>query len=162
MLERALREQPMPEDELHREARKFAWDHFDLHAKHRLEMFRSYVTLLGLTYAGYGAALQLSAYLLCSALTIFAIVLSAIFFLFDLRIKLLIKIAERYLLDAEKYLSDALSNQNIRLFRKADLITHVNVRCFRITYSNLFMIIYFGNILIALGALIFVIIRVGV
>ena len=41
-----------------REARRFAWDYFDLTQRHRLEMFKSYVTFVGLIYAGFGAALQ--------------------------------------------------------------------------------------------------------
>jgi hypothetical protein len=145
--------QPEEETKVQIEARKFAWDHFDLHAGHRLEMFRSYVALLGLTYAGFGAALQLKAYFICAALSVFAAILSMIFFLFDMRIRLLLKISERYLLDAEKQLSVLLANPNIRLFRKSDLITQVNVRCFRLTYSNLFCIIYFGNVLVALASL---------
>jgi hypothetical protein len=32
------------EEKYYEEARKFTWGHFDLHSKHRLEMFESYVT----------------------------------------------------------------------------------------------------------------------
>jgi hypothetical protein len=92
----------LQEDSIYTEARRFAWDHFDLHAKHRLEMFKSYVTFLGLTYAGYAASLQLKAYIVAFALSLLAIALSAIFFLFDIRIRTLLKISERYLLDSEK------------------------------------------------------------
>jgi hypothetical protein len=150
------------EGEIHGEARKFAWGHFDLHARHRLEMFRSYVAFLGLTYGGYAAALQLKAYIVSIALSIFAIALSVVFYLFDVRIRILIKIAERYLLDSEKQLGQLLSNQNIRLFRKSDLVTHINVRCFRVTYSNLFWGIYFGNILVAIGLILLAIFYRGV
>ncbi len=36
------------EEKYYEEARRFAWDYFDLHSKHRLEMFKSYVTFVGL------------------------------------------------------------------------------------------------------------------
>ena len=46
------------EEKYYEEARKFTWDHFDLHSKHRLEMFKSHVTFVGLVYAGYGAGFR--------------------------------------------------------------------------------------------------------
>ncbi len=121
------------EEKYYEEARRFAWDYFDLHSKHRLEMFKSYVTFVGLIYAGFGAALQTQLYAICFVLSFLAVALSAIFYLFDVRIRQLIKISESYLLDSEKQLSQLVSNPKIRLFRQSDLITHINRRCFRVT-----------------------------
>jgi hypothetical protein len=130
-------------------ARELAWKHFDLHATHRMEMFRSYVTFIAIAYAGYGWSLQAKAYLAGVVFGILAIILSASFYLFDQRIRQLLKISERYLMDDEKQLSRSLSNPNIRLFRKADLITRVNKRSYNFSYSRLFRIIYAANILLA-------------
>ncbi len=68
------------EENCYEEARGFAWDYFDLHSKHRLEMFKSYITFVGLIYAGYGAALQTKLYAICFILSLLAFALSAIFF----------------------------------------------------------------------------------
>jgi hypothetical protein len=132
-----------------KEARSFAWDHFDLHAKQRMEMFRSYVTFIAVVYAGYGWSIQAKEYWIGALLGLFAIFLSFSFFLFDQRIRQLLKISERYLLDDEKRLSKLISNPNIRLFHKSDLITHFDAGYFRLTYSNLFRGVYLGNILVA-------------
>jgi hypothetical protein len=129
-------------------ARNFAWKHFELHAGHRLEMFKAYVAFVAISYAGFAAALQAKAYVIDLALSILAILLSIVFLLFDLRIRQLIKISERYLLDDELLLSDALQNQNIRLFRKSDLITHIGYQGFKLTYSNLFRGIYYSNVIL--------------
>lgn len=135
-------------DEDIRAARKFAWKHFELHASHRLEMFKAYVAFAAISYAGFAAALQAKAYPIDLVLSILSVLLSVIFSLFDLRIRQLIKISERYLLDDERLLSDALQNQNIRLFRKSDLITHIGYRGFKLTYSNLFRGIYYSNFIL--------------
>lgn len=137
-------------DECVKEARDLAWNHFDLHAGHRMEMFRSYVTYIAVVYAGYGWSLQAKAFWIGALLGLFAIIISTSFFLFDLRIRQLLKISERYLLDDEKRLAKSLANPNIRIFRKSDLITHVAVRYFRLTYTNLFRGIYLSNILVSL------------
>jgi hypothetical protein len=141
-----------------KEARDLAWNHFDLHAKQRMEMFRSYVTFIAIIYAGYGATLQSSSYFIGGALSLLAIFLSVVFFLFDLRIRQLLKISERYLIDEEKRLSESLHNANIRLFRKADMITHIGGSYFKLTYSTLFRGIYLANVLIAVAFILFLII----
>jgi hypothetical protein len=133
-----------------KEARDFAWEHFKLHAGQRMDMFRSYVTFIGLTYAGYGVALQVKHHTVAGILGLLGIFLSSSFFLFDLRIRQLLKISERFLLKAENSLAVSLSDQDIRLFRKSDLITVVNKPKFRLTYSRLFCAIYFANIFAAL------------
>ena len=116
-----------------------------------MEMFRSYVTFIAVVYAGYGWSLQVKAYWIGALLGLFAIFLSASFFLFDLRIRQLLKISEQYLKQEELRLSKSLSNPDIRIFRKSDLITHISVRYFkfRLTYTNLFWAIYLSNIGVA-------------
>lgn len=131
-----------------KEARDFAWNHFDLHAKQRMEMFRSYVTFIAVVYAGYGVSLQARAIFLGIVLCLFAIIISVIFYLFDLRIRQLLKISERYLLDEELRLSKAISNRNIRVFHKSDLVTQFRGRCMKLTYSELFRSFYLFNSLI--------------
>jgi len=133
-----------------KEARKFAWNHFDLHAKQRMEMFRSYVTFIALIYAGFGASLQAKVYFIGASLSIFSILISIAFFLFDLRIRQLLKISERYLLNDEKRLGLLLSNSNIRLFHKSDLIIRMDIRYFKLTYSNLFRLVYFANVIVSI------------
>lgn len=144
------------------QARELAWKHFKLHATHRMEMFRSYITFVAIVYAGYGWSLQAKAYLAGAVFGILAIILSASFYLFDQRIRSLLKIAERYLLDDEKYLSASLTNSNIRLFRKADLITHVNKRAFNLTYSGLFRAIYATNIIVAFAFFVLLVILASI
>ena len=142
------------EGKCYEEARRFAWDYFDLHSKHRLEMFKSYVTFVGLIYAGFGAALQTKLYAICFVLSFLAVALSAIFYLFDVRIRQLIKISENYLLDSEKQLSKIVYNPKIRLFRKSDLITHINRHYLRVTYSNLIGGVYLASVVVAMLSLI--------
>jgi hypothetical protein len=43
-------------------ARETAWKHFDLHAKQRIEVFKSYLTLSAVIFAGYGVAFQMKLY----------------------------------------------------------------------------------------------------
>jgi lipoprotein signal peptidase len=69
-------------DESIKEARDLAWNHFNLHAGHRMEMFRSYVTYIAVVYAGYGWSLQAKAYWIGALLGLFAIIISISFFLF--------------------------------------------------------------------------------
>jgi hypothetical protein len=142
--------QPPANSQIQKEARDFAWGHFALHATHRLEMFKSYVAFTALTYAGFGISLQAKVYFIGAALSVFAISLSLVFYLFDRRIRQLLKISERYLLDAESELSKTLLNKNIRLFRKSDLITHIGESSFRLTYTNLFGGVYLINVVFSL------------
>src|SRR5690348_12340886 len=127
-------------------ARALAWKHFQLHATHRIDMFKAYVAFVAIIYAGYGASLQSKYYLVGVSLAVLLIILSAIFYRFDLRIRRLLKIAEGYLIDAERQMGDILRNRNIRLFRKSDLITRVGSPRFRLTYSSLFRGVYFMNV----------------
>jgi hypothetical protein len=133
-----------------KDARKFAWKHFDLHAKQRMEMFRSFITFVAVAYAGFGWSLQAKAYWIGVLLGLFVIFLSFSFFLFDQRIRLLLKISERYLLYEEHRLSRLIGNPDICLFRKSDLVAQLNVQWFRLTYSNLFRGIYLGNIVVSI------------
>jgi len=142
------------EDSPEQIAQTFAWEHFELHASQRLQMFRAFVGFIGLTYAGYGTALQAKALIVAGTLSIFSIFAATVFYLFDLRIRQLLKISERYLLDSELKLSLKISNSNIRLFRKSDLITHIDTRYFRLTYSNLFLGIYGVTALVGLISLV--------
>ena len=135
--------------QIQKEARDFAWAHFALHATHRLEMFKSYVAFVAVAYAGFGIALQAKVYSIGLAISVFAIFLSFSFYLFDSRIRQLLKISEQYLLDAEQQLSKTLSNSKIRLFRKSDLITHIGSPVVRTTYTNLFRSIYLVNVVFA-------------
>lgn len=140
--------EPSPND-TRQAARQFAWDHFDLHASHRIEMFKSYVAFIAVVYAAYGVSLQQKVYFIGMTLSALGAFLSLIFLFLDERIRILIKISERYLLDDEKALSIELKNPKIRLFRKSDLITHFGGRPIKATYSNLFRSVYYGNIAIS-------------
>jgi len=145
-------------DESLKDARAFAWNHFDLHAKQRMEMFRSYITFIAVVYAGFVASIQWKVYHFGVFLALFSIFLSVTFFLFDMRIRLLLKISERYLLDEEMRLSQLLSNQNIRLVRKSDLVARTGKHCFKLTYSNLFRLVYGSNILVSIFLLLYLIV----
>ena len=136
-----------------KQARDLAWKHFQLHAGHRIEMFKAYVAFGAIIYAGYGASLQYKYYLVGFILSVLLILLSVIFYLFDTRIKQLLKISERYLLDDELKLSAAIDNPNIRLFKKSNVIADIPglfaTHYIRVTYSALFKNVYALNILVA-------------
>lgn len=132
-----------------RDAREFAWRHFDFHAKQRIEMFKAYVTLMTIAYAGYGFAAQSKVYILGITFSILAIVFSLIFQLFDVRVRQLIKISEAFLLKDEYLISKTILDPDIRLFRKSDLVTRMAVGSFRLTYSTLFRLLFNLNMLIS-------------
>lgn len=131
-------------------AREFAWQHFALHATQRLEMFRSYVAFIAIIYAAFGVSLQTKTYFVGAIASLLGIIISTAFALFDKRIRTLLKISERYLLDEEARLSKVLGNIHIRLFRKSDTITRITRGHATLTYSTLFRAIYLINFILCL------------
>jgi hypothetical protein len=131
-------------------ARELAWRHFDFHAKQRVEVFKAYLTLVTIVYAGCGVSLQVKAYSIGLVLSAASVLFSIIFYLFDARSRQLVKISERFLITEESRLSRLIGNQAIRLFRKSDLATTVAKRGIRVTFSNLFSALFLSNAAISL------------
>jgi len=127
------------------DAREFAWRHFDFHAKQRIEVFKAYLTLVTIVYAGCGVSVQSKAYSIGLTLCAVSIIFSVVFYLFDVRSRQLIKISERYLIKEEARLAQLTKNEAIRLFRKSDLAAAVAKQGFRVTFSNLFSALFISN-----------------
>ena len=89
-------------------ARELAWRHFDLHAKQRIEVFKSYLTLLAVIFAGYGVAAQTKLNRVGFAIAIFSILISVFFWFLDRRTRDLVKLSEGYLKGEEERLSKVL------------------------------------------------------
>jgi hypothetical protein len=135
------------------QAREFAWKHFDFHAKQRIDMFKSYLTLLAILYAAFGLSIQTKGYLLGIVFAVISILFSTIFYLLDIRNRQLIIIAERFLIKEELRLALRISDHDIRLFRKSDLVTKIGRPSIRLSYSNLFRLFFGLNILAAIALL---------
>jgi len=116
-----------------------------------MDVFKAYLTLITIIFAGYGISIQAKAFFVGITLSIFSIVLATIFYLLDVRTVQLIKIAERFLLKDEKRISKLLKDRDIEFFRKSDLLTHVSRVCgLRLSYGNLFRVFYALNALLSL------------
>lgn len=121
------------------DARKFAWQHFEFHAKQRMDVFKAYLTLVTIIFAGYGISLQTRALVVGLLLALFSLIVAVIFYLLDVRTVQLIKIAERVLLKEERKIAHALQDPDVALFRKSDLICRFSKICsVRLSYSHLF------------------------
>jgi hypothetical protein len=137
-------------DEAYTSARELAWRHFDFHAKQRIDMFKSYLTLITIVYVGLGVAIQSKIYMIGILFCLLLICFSVLFYLFDLRNRQLVRISESYLLSEEKRISKIIAKSDIRLFYKSNLITHFSSRHLRLTYSNLLRLLFGLNAVVAL------------
>jgi hypothetical protein len=109
------------DEEARKAAREFAWKHFEFHAKQRIEIFKSYLTLLALIFAGYGVAFQTKNYALGVVLTLYSQGLTTLFGFWDARSRDLIKISEAYLKTDEEWLAK-LVGPKVMLFTESDRI----------------------------------------
>lgn len=124
-------------------ARDFAWKHFDLHAKQRIEVFKSYLTLITLIFAGYGVAFQTKNYGLGILLALFSLIVSFFFRQLDERTKALIKLSETYLKDEESNLARELQNKHIAIFAESDRLSEVQGP--GISYGTIFSWFFLAN-----------------
>ena len=131
-------------------ARDLAWKHFDLHAKQRIEVFKAYLTLTALVFAGYGVSLQTKSFGLGIILCIFWILISILFLLLDRRTRDLIKISEVYLKEEESRLAKILKTQTIALFAESDRLSSLSAkRGRRVSYGRIFLEFFWVNIILA-------------
>jgi hypothetical protein len=94
-------------------ARELAWRHFDLHAKQRIEVFKSYLTLVAVIFAGYGVTIQSRLNQVGLAIAFFSILISILFWFLDHRTRDLVKLSEEYLKGEEKRLANVLGDERI-------------------------------------------------
>jgi hypothetical protein len=143
----------MGEDEARDVARELAWKHFDLHAKQRIEVFKSYLTLLAVIFAGYGVAAQAKLNRVGVAIAIFAFLICIFFWFLDRRTRDLVKLSEEYLRGEEERLSKTLDDKRILLFAESDRLSEVNKICgFKISYGCIFTAFFFLNVVLAIFA----------
>jgi hypothetical protein len=126
-------------------ARELAWRHFDFHAKQRIDMFKAYLTIVAILFASFGVTAQYKFYILGAAFALMSLIFSAVFYLFDLRTRQLIKISEAYLLKEEKRIAMIVGDRDALLFKKSDRITYFGHQGFRLTYTNLFRVLFVSN-----------------
>jgi hypothetical protein len=132
-------------------ARDFAWKHFDLHAKQRIEVFKAYLTLTALVFAGYGVLIQAKIFGLGVFLSLFWICISIFFLHLDRRTRDLIKLSEDYFKDEELRLARIINNQKIALFAESDRLTQAStMRGRTISYGRIFLEFFWSNIILAL------------
>jgi hypothetical protein len=137
-------------------ARELAWRHFDLHAKQRIEVFKSYLTLLAVIFAGYGVSAQAKLNLVGEAIAVFSVLISLFFWFLDRRTRDLIKLAENYLKGEEKRLSQVLNDTRIELFTESDRLSDARKICgLKISYGKVFSVFFFANIILAILAFLF-------
>jgi len=131
-------------------ARDIAWKHFDLHAKQRIEVFKSYVTLITVIFAGYGIAFQTKTHWLGVVVAVFSILISLLFWFLDRRTRELIKLSERYLKDEETRLAEILRSESIMLFTESDRLSDSSAKKGRrVSYSSIFTKFFWINIVLA-------------
>jgi hypothetical protein len=131
-------------------ARETAWKHFDLHAKQRIEVFKSYLTLSAVIFAGYGVTFQVKLYGIGIALALFSILISVLFWFLDQRTRDLVKLSETYLKGEEKRLADTLHDESIKLFAESDRLSDVRkIIGIKISYGRIFSIFFVINIALA-------------
>lgn len=131
-------------------ARETAWKHFDLHAKQRIEVFKSYLTLSAVIFAGYGVAFQMKLYGVGIALALFSILIALLFWLLDQRTRDLIKLSEKYLKGEETRLADTLHDESINLFSESDRLSDVRkIMGTKISYGRIFSTFFIINIALA-------------
>lgn len=137
-------------------ARDLAWKHFELHAKQRIEVFKSYLTLTALVFAGYGVSIQAKVFGLGIFLCAFWILISTLFLLLDRRTRDLIKLSEDYLKDEELRLAGITKNSKIALFAESDRLSQLSTARGRtISYSRIFSEFFWLNIILALMLLVY-------
>jgi hypothetical protein len=125
-------------------SRDLSWKHFDLHAKQRIEVFKSYLTLVALIFAGYGVALQAKLYSVGMAIACFAAVVSVLFWFLDKRTRALIKLSEGYLKGEEQRLAATLQDARIALFTASDRLSDQDKICdVKISYGRIFSTFFF-------------------
>ena len=124
-------------EETQKAAREFAWKHFDFHAKQRIEVFKSYLTLLAFIFAGYGVAVQTSNFSLGALLAFYSICLAILFWRWDRRSCDLIKTSETYLLKDEAQLA-AVVGPEVRLFAESDRLSDESAKTGRrLSYTQI-------------------------
>jgi len=132
-------------------ARDIAWKHFDLHAKQRIEVFKSYITLIAVIFAGYGIAFQAKIYVLGITIAFFSVLISILFWFLDQRTRKLIKLSEGYLKVEETRLAEVLHTKSITLFAESDRLSEASGQKTRkISYTRIFADFFLINIILAL------------
>jgi hypothetical protein len=114
-----------------RTAWNFTWQSFNIHANRRFEIFKAYLTLLALIFAGYGASLQFQALWIGLLLSVYSLLISIIFYLLDVRTRGLIAGTLPFLTAEEKRLAQELNDDRIELFRNSDKLATKRIRLFR-------------------------------
>lgn len=130
---------------------EYAWKYFELHSQQRITVFNFYITIISLLMAGSGICLQQGKNLiyLTSALGLFVIFITFIFYKLDSRVSFLIKNAEEALRKAEanydkvemKIFTHDHNNEN---FNKTIRSSWTYGYCFRLSFA---IISYIGFML---------------
>ena len=126
------------------EARKYAWDWFAYHAKQRLDVFRFYLIVVALIFAGALRLLETGLYFLSITLSMFLIFCTFLFYRLDRRNSTLVKLGEKYLKEEEKLLSEEINSKHIMILKQAE-----NKKgCFS-SFSQIFRYMFIAVVVIA-------------
>ena len=104
----------------HEEARKYAWDWFSYHAKQRMDVFRFYLIVVALVFAGVLRLLETESYFLSIALSLFLVFCTFLFYRLDRRNSSLVKLGEQYLKQEEKRLAQKLNSDLIMILNESE------------------------------------------
>jgi len=128
-----------------------AYSLFDLHAKQRMDGFRSYLVASAVVFAAFAAMWREEAYSACAMVAFVYLVINLGFYTLDLRVLQLIKIAESTLIVIQAKLRASanwseVDKSKIEFFRESDAENYLIDRAFlkfgRITYRDVFYRIF--------------------
>ncbi|EAR0935099.1 hypothetical protein EOF97_22805, partial [Salmonella enterica] len=118
------------------------WKYFEIHTQQRMTVFNFYIAIIGLLAAGSGVCLQQGGKYsyLASALGLFIVFISFIFYKLDERVSLLIKKSEVALKILEEEFNEPTAmifkNESIdNSLNKSILSTWTYGRCFRVSFG---------------------------
>lgn len=141
----------------HSIAFEHAWKYFEIHTQQRMTVFNFYIAIIGLLAAGSGFCLQQGGkYIyLASALGVFIVFITFIFYKLDERVSMLIKISEIAL----KELEVEFNEPTLMIFKRESIDDELNKsfcsiwtygRCFRIS----FFVVASMGVILSLSAII--------
>ncbi|QHP79828.1 hypothetical protein EO763_07725 [Pectobacterium odoriferum] len=119
-----------------------AWKYFEIHTQQRMTVFNFYIAIIGLLAAGSGVCLQQGGKYVyfASAMGVFIIFMSFIFFKLDERVSSLIKNSEAALIKLEK----GFDEFSYVIFHKESSDSSVNTSLFSVwTYGRCFRVSFF-------------------
>ncbi|MCH8212874.1 MAG: hypothetical protein IIC54_02245 [Proteobacteria bacterium] len=106
--------------EFRRLALEHAWHWFELHANQRLLLFRFYLVMVGISFAGYVGSVKETIFFGEMAFPILGIAISYLFNALDKRTSQLIKIAETCLAPQQEFIATKFGDDNFKLVEKAE------------------------------------------